>query len=150
MRDSILDAFHEVCDLFVDHIPLFIKKRDIILKEPRYYSVVYPSVFYDTFYAEAERANITLGEMLLLWEKEKMYQTSCPICKSDAITYSFLGSPLSGTVHTYAVCLSCGEQFTETNGSTHALRKTRCKYTPNQPVAESPVTIKELISILEG
>ena len=70
-RESISKAFKELCILFYSHIPLFMEKKNVILNNPSFYSIIAPRAFYDGMFIGS--GSITLGEMLLLWEKESFF-----------------------------------------------------------------------------
>jgi hypothetical protein len=146
-KDAMRNAFSELCDLFYSNIPLFVEKRDVILQNQRYYSIIAPKAFYTGMFI-GSRA-ITLGEMLLIWENEPDFVRDCE-CGGRRIIYSFMGSPLSGSCSASNICLQCGKEKVIREGNFSELMMIKGKYHPIEPFSDNPVAVKELIAILEG
>jgi hypothetical protein len=144
MKNSRTEQFN----LFYPNIPLFVKEENqkMILSNPKYYSIIAPEHFYGMMYVSA-RNTVTLGELLQIWENEKVFSTTCSKCGGKSVLYRFGGSPLSGTLfEAENICVECGKRG---NGAgTHifyTLWKTRLNYKPIQPIAEKPDTIESLV-----
>jgi len=139
----------EQFNLFYPNIPLFVeeKNRQMILSNPKYYSIVAPEPFFGMMYFSSVRsAKVTLGELLQIWENEPVFSIACKKCGGKSVIYRFGGSPLSGTMfETKNICVECGSMG---NGADHnfgVLRSTRLNYKPIEPIAEKPDTIESLI-----
>jgi len=137
--------------LFYSNIPLFWENRKMILKEPRYYSIVTPEYFGGTSIGGGFR--ITLNALLQIWEKEKIISAECPNCGGKSVVYRFGGSSLSGCVVTKAICTRCGKKSEPPpNGSLDQLLsiRTRKKYSPIEPMAKPHATIEELVDVCKN
>ena len=151
--------FKERCDLFYPHIPLFWEKRDIILQEPRFYSIKSPDIFCGGYLIGGSQ--ITLGEMLKLYQYEPVFSVQCE-CGGRAFIYYFTGSPLSGSLYRVSyICLRCerGQRMSDYSSKCaetpkgytfRTLFHPRNKYRPLKPIAQNPASIKNLIDFLEG
>jgi hypothetical protein len=142
--DDRRKAFEEDCQLFYANIPLFVEKREVIWRNPRFYCIEPPYGFGGGMFVEC--SSITLGDMLALWETEPVFSRKCK-CGGRTVIYSFAGSILSGGSSASGVCLQChkvgsygGSGF---SAFFHALRKHRMKY-----IGTDPAPIKELIATL--
>ena len=143
-------AFQELCDLFYSNLKLFWEKREIILKDPRLYSIISPKPFRDGMYIGGKP--ITLGEMLMLWKNETVFSLKCD-CGGRSVIYYCAGSILTGTVFSIkSVCLQCGKSYAGKSQPCsfgaffHAINK----YHPIEPIAERPASIKNLVDFLQG
>lgn len=142
----------EQCNLFYPNIPLFIEKREIILDNPRLYGIKAPKTFYDSMYASTGGEQVTLGELLNIWENEKVFTVKCTKCDGSAVIYRFGGSPLSGSLfEKKTICTKCSHIDTNNKyGSFGELRRARGKYLPIEPIDPNPASIQELIAICKG
>ena len=141
---------NEIYDSFYPYIPLFWENREMILKEPRYYSVQSPFYFMGAAYTGASL--VTLGELLRIWERESAFSITCEKCGGKRIVFNFSGSPLSGAIGLCEnICLQCGE-FGNGSGASRfsELMRPRLQYQPLQPIAENPASYKELIAACKG
>jgi hypothetical protein len=133
---------------FYPHIPLYWKNKDLILNNPRFYSVVTPNFFMGLAYYGGCRT-ITIGELLLIWEKEESFIFKCS-CGGKSVCFQFGGSPLSGTEWvSKTICLVC-DKIDNKGGMSSPLRvkiEARRKYTSILPLAENPVSYSELRKI---
>ena len=145
--EAMAEALQELYKLFCSHIPLFIEKQNDIMQNPRYYSIRSPLAFYDGMFVGS--GGITLGEMILLWEKESAFSQPCD-CGGQSVIYRFLGSPLSGSCSALCICRKCGIDSKTRRINFNNLWLTRRKYNPIEPVSNNPIAIKDLIAILEG
>jgi hypothetical protein len=136
----------EIFDSFYPHIPLFWKNREMILKEPRYYSVRSPFYFMGAAYIGSSL--VTLGELLQIWERETVFSVTCRDCGGKRVVFNFSGSPLSGALGLCEnICLQCGKIGNGSGAKSFGgLRNARLSYKPLQPIAENPATYKELIA----
>lgn len=140
-------------NLFYPNIPLFWKNREMILSEPRYYSVVAPEHFYGMMYMLAGNPIVTLGELLQIWEKEEVFSVECKSCGGKSVVYRFGGSPLSGSIfEKKTICLQCGKTDNPPKvGSFGQMWNTiRSKYSPIEPIAETPTSLQELVNVCQG
>ena len=144
-EEDLAKAFVEHSELFYSNIPLFVEKRDDILRNPRLCSIMAPRVFFEGMFIGGRQ--ITLGEMLLLWESESVFSGKCD-CGGRTVIYYFAGSPLSGGCRSSRVCLECGKK-TVGGGSFNTLWH-RVKCYPVDPFSQDPVSVKDLIAILKG
>jgi tetratricopeptide (TPR) repeat protein len=157
-REERERLFDEEVRLFNEYLPLIYKKRDLIMTEPRFYSIRKPTALWGTMYASMGGMGshfVTLGELIELWEKEPAFTATCK-CGGIGVLRTFVGSPLSGSLWRKCTCTVCGEQFEggynkELNISGwRDMVAIRNKYHPKKPVAENPATYTELIAALEG
>ena len=147
-KESITKAFNERCKLFYSNIPLFVEKQEIILQNPRFYSIKAPRVFYAGMFIAGQP--ITLGAMLRLWQHEEKLTKKCG-CGGKMVIYDFAGSPLSGMCVQSSICLQCKAEGGGRSGSFPVLwHAARNKCYPIKPVSDNPVAIIDLIEILEG
>ena len=141
-------------DIFYLQIPLFWANREMILKEPRYYSITAPHHFYAMMYMLAGNPIVNLGQLLQIWEKEKIFSVECGHCGGKAVVFRFGGSPLSGTVFELkTICLACGKLYDPPNRNTFSFGKLRiksAKYPPIEPIAEMPASVQELVAACKG
>ncbi|MDR1983219.1 MAG: hypothetical protein LBQ28_00110 [Prevotellaceae bacterium] len=141
---KIQDGFNS----FYPYIPLFWENREMILNEPRYYSVKASNAFLGAMYMLPANPVVTLGELLQIWEKESIFHSHCEKCGGDSVVYRFGGSPLSGCLFECKnICLQCGN-FGQGAG-THLfseLWRTRAQYRAIMPQAEVPASYSELIA----
>jgi hypothetical protein len=142
----------ELFDSFYPYIPLFWANRKMILNEPRYYSIVAPNHFYGAMYICPNNPIVTLGELLRIWENEKLFSIECEECGGKAVVYRFSGSPLSGSIFERKnICTKCAKMGEGVNTiSFRDLWRTRAKYRPTVPKAETPAALEELIAICKG
>ena len=143
-KDSIAKKFEELCDLFYLNISLFIDKHEIILNDPRYYTIRSPRMFYGGTLSGGYFS--TLGSMILLWVNEPGFSWKCD-CGGQAIIYQFGGSDLSGGGVGYALCLKCGN-IIKSSCSYGRLRESLSKHRI-EPVSCEAITIRELIKVLK-
>ena len=148
-EEAIEKAFQERCDLFYLNIPMFVEKQDIILTTPKFYSIMSPKAFQIGMYIGSKQ--ITLGEMLLLWEHEAKFYRKCD-CGGKAVIYNFAGSVLSGTLFSApSICVQCGKNDNiDKSYGFGSLMFCREKYNPIKPISKRPASIKNLIDFLEG
>jgi hypothetical protein len=139
-------------NLFYPNISLFWDNREMILKEPRYYSIIAPEHFYGMMYVLSGNPKVTLGELLQMWENEEDLSVECNACGGKSVVYRFGGSPLSGTIfEKKTICLQCGKIDNPPKyGSLGGMMKSRLKYSPIEPIAETPASLQELVAACEG
>jgi len=141
----------EQTNLFYPNIPLFLEEENqkMILSEPQLYSIAAPERFYGMMYITAGNTKVTLGELLQIWEHEPVFSTTCKKCGGKSVVYFFGGSPLSGRIFEVEnICIQCGKR--ENKVDTHSfgdLWRTRLKYKPIEPIAETPDTIESLVEL---
>jgi len=140
-------AFEERCELFYSNIRLFVEKRDVILSNPRLYSVKTPRSFCGGLFIGSK--SITLGKMLLLWEEKKIFSRNCA-CGGRGVIHRFGGSPLSGGCAFDITCLACGKQSSFHTGGFRSFMDAAGGYLPERPISQKPVSIEDLIAILKG
>jgi len=87
-------------------LKLFIKNRDIIINNPKYYYITHSSIFISSAYV-GRKAKYTIGEMLDHWQKGEM--TDDQSCCGKVYITSAGGSPLSGRNSFYGFCTKCGK-----------------------------------------
>ena len=140
----------EIYDSFYPNIPLFWKNKEMILKEPRYFSIKTPFYFMGAAYIGASTA--TLGELLRIWEYEPVFSTKCTKCGGKSLVFNFSGSPLSGTLGLCEnICLECGKFGNGSSASRFGgLMQARSKYEPLQPIIENPASYRELVAACKG
>ena len=137
----------ETYDLFFLNIPLFVKNREMILKEPRYYSIVTPIAL--SYYTT--RVGVTLGELLQIWENEIVFSVTCRAlrffkrCGGQAVVFSYGGSYMSGALIKSSVCLKCGKIKHHREGFLSQMRKSHSDYSPIEPRAANPASLEELV-----
>jgi hypothetical protein len=159
MRNAEAQSIHrEQSDLFYQNIPLFMEKRNMILNDPRLYGVKAPKTFYSSMYVSTGSEQVTLGELLNIWENEEAFTVICnklkglKKCGGKAVVYFFGGSPLSGSLfEKKAICTKCGNmKNNDTDGSFGNLRRIRGKYSPIEPIVQNPASIEELVAVCKG
>jgi hypothetical protein len=131
-------------DSFYPKIPLFVKNKEMILNESRFYNIQTPEYFFGIAYCGSKKK--TLGELLLLWENEKALVFNCK-CGSKIVCFQFAGSPLNGMQSVgKTICLGCSNiDDRGAYGSTLQEKLKACyNYKPIQPVIENPATYEEL------
>jgi hypothetical protein len=142
--------FYTASRFFHDHIPLFWEHRKQILREPRFYSAIAPHGFFDR-YADF----LTIGTYLELWQTEKVFTEKCKCGGKSFVCTSFKAHnideyhSIGDTRFMTAYCGVCGTSFNVHHYEFEA-RAALDRHPPRQPVAENPVTLKELVDILEG
>ena len=147
-QETMSKAFEELCELFYSHIPLFVKKHEDILENPRFYSIIAPRTFYEGMFVGSSA--VTLGQMLLLWKNEPVFSYECE-CSGKMVIYRFLGSPLSGGCTALCVCLDCWKKSNTKKVNFNTLWQTALKNkNPIEPFSKNPIAVKGLIAILEG
>ena len=146
-QEAITNAFEERCKLFYSNIPLFVEKQEIILQNPRFYSIKAPRVFYSGFFIAGQP--ITLGALLRIWQNEENLTQECN-CGGRKVIYSFSGSMLSGMCVGGSICPQCKEKGSVKGGFPKLYDAARNNCHPIKPVSENPIAIKDLIAILEG
>ena len=143
-------VFKEISELFYSNLKLFWEKRDIILKDPRLYSIISPKSFRAGMFIGEKP--ITLGEILMLWERESIFSIKCD-CGGKAVVYHCAGSILSGTLFSIkSICLQCDKSY-DKNSFPHRFSNYICvmrEYHPIKPIAERPAGIKNLVEFLQG
>jgi hypothetical protein len=136
-------AAEESVKLFYSCIPLFVKKQEVILRNPLFYSVLAPDGFCNH--------RTTLGELLLIWKHEPDFSLECE-CGGKAVIDHCGGFPSSGTCWVSGVCLRCGKEY-------HNIRPPKSlgsyssisgKYRPIEPFSRNPVSVKDLVAALGG
>lgn len=138
----------EIFDSFYPYIPLFWKKKELILKDPRYYSIRTPKFFMGLAYFGGCNS-ITLGELLMMWQNENDLVFTCT-CGGKSVCFQFGGSPLSGTEWiSQTICLEC-EKIDKKGGLASTLRskiEARKKYKPIEPEDKVTISYDELVII---
>jgi hypothetical protein len=148
---SILAEINNRVDNFLTHIPLFWAHRNIILKEPKYYSIEVPFSFvyfkkqnpYDNY---SETQGITLGELFEIWLCEEIFWKQCDVCGGRSAVYSW-GHTLVGNLYGHFVCLQCGILETGRLTDISKVSKIQKNYKPIEPIAENPVSVEELVKV---
>jgi hypothetical protein len=137
-----------IFDSFYPYIPLFWKKKELILKDPRYYSIRTPKFFMGLAYFGGCNS-ITLGELFMMWQNENDLIFTCT-CGGKTVCFQFGGSPLSGTEWiSQTICLEC-EKIDKVGGLASTLRskiEARKKYKPIEPVEMNTISYDELVII---
>ncbi|MFM7668026.1 MAG: hypothetical protein ACKO7D_07545 [Bacteroidota bacterium] len=137
-----------IFDSFYPYIPLFWKKKELILKIPSCYSIRTPKFFMGLAYFGGCNS-ITLGELLMMWQNEKDLVFTCT-CGGKTVCFQFGGSPLSCTEWiSQTICLEC-EKIDKRGGLASPLRSkidARKKYKPIEPVEMNATSYNELVNI---
>lgn len=141
----------ETFDSFYSFIPLFWANREMILNEPRYYSVKPPLYFWGAVHSDSY--TVTLGELLQIWNDETILSSTCKKCGGKSGIFQFGGSLLSGTIMVCRnICLQCGEIGHGSGGAKRLseLVQTRVRYKPLQPISEESVSYEELVAVCKS
>ena len=138
----------EKLELFYPNIPLLWKNREMILKEPRYYSVETPEPLFEAMYI-GRGPRVTLGVLFDVWENEKILSVECADCGGKAVVYRFGRSPLSGRVfEKKTICLQCGKMDNPPkNGSLVDMILVIREKEPINPIANPPASLRELVKV---
>ena len=149
--EDIMAEALKLFELFCLNIPLFWKNKELIFKEPRYYSIRMPEALVVGMSLNGGHQP-TLGELFNIWDNEEVFSAKCRECGGKSGVYLCLGSHLSGTVFTKRViCLQCGKEDiapkTDSFGKFLAPLK---KYSPIEPIAETPASLQELVAVCKG
>jgi len=143
-------------DSFYPYIPLFWRNREMILKEPRFYSIKPPQCFFGT--SLSGETSATLGQLLQIWESEKALTSLCS-CGGKSVVYQFGGLLLSGLqVDCFTICVKCGKFENEGRDGSKKFSGSRLiekieAYTRHKiikPISETPASYEELITTCEG
>lgn len=146
-EDSISEEYNNLCNMFYDNIPLFVAKREVILKEKRFNSILSPRYFYEGMFIGGRV--ITVGELLFLWEDDDDFYGQCE-CGGKLIVCYFWGSPLSGSCYNSCICLQCKNKSTNTRlGNFGKITKVKGLNHPFAGYSKKAVAVKDLVSILK-
>jgi len=147
--ESIKAEEERIKNCFLTNIPLFWKKREMILKEPQYYSVTPPIFPFGGGIPGVYISVSTLGVLLQIWENEEVFTVRCKICGGKALVFQFAGSFYSGALFAAKnICIQCGCLGNDIKTYRFSdYRKNIRKYKPLQPVAKKRVSIDELVRI---
>ena len=146
----------EEYDSFYPHIPLFWANREMILKEPRFYSIKPPQYFFGTDFSGPTYA--TLGQLLKIWESEDALTSLCS-CGGKSVVYQFGAHLLSGRqVDCLTICVACGKFMNEGNDGNNkfsgsSFREKTTAYMQHKiinPISETPASYEELIATCES
>jgi hypothetical protein len=150
-------AYRRAVELFQQSIPLLYANRERILSEPRFYSVHIPHRFDSTYGASSER--LPLAKVFALWDRNEFVIT-CPRCNGKGVVHEIHGHKRSlfDYPHDYTlkgICTVCGKGI-KVHQSTNKHKYYRNMHdlerdTPcPKPLAENPVTLQELVDILQA
>jgi len=152
---SIEEEKKRMINEYLSNIPLIWANREVILKEPKYYSVA--AAISLTYHEIIDLYGIsgypikvrTLGELLQIWMNEEIMSAKCEKCGGQAVFYT-VGLSSVGKPWGHTVCLQCGKLGTgKLPGLFTPLREIIHKYKPIEPIAENPVSFGELVEVLK-
>jgi hypothetical protein len=130
--------------LFHKSIPLLYANRDCILAEPRFYSVRIPRKL---AFISHERS--PLAKIFALWDIEQLTIT-CHRCGGKGVVHTIHGSPMTGACSLSGICTVCGKTVGESRDSYRAVATTERSISSPKPLADIPVTLQELVEILQA
>jgi hypothetical protein len=141
-------AFHSDLSFLLMYALLFLRNRELILADPRFYNTLIPQGAFSQC-----RQNPTIGDLLELWETDDRFSTPCKCGGKGLICCCYFPRSFAEYRHggyfpiMSAHCTTCDSIFDlpfDVRKEAHL----EFALAPH-PIEENPVTIKELVSILE-
>jgi hypothetical protein len=146
-----------IFDSFYGQMPLFWANREMLLKEPRYYSAMSPTPLFAGLWGPAVK--VTLGQLFMIWENVDILSGICEECGGKVGIYYFAGSYLNGGMYkSKHICLKCGKtdagyKLNREFDDMHSFgqrRRAACQYPPISPQAEEPASYAEIVAACKG
>ena len=111
----------ENAEEFFNLIPQILKKKELILNNPKYYFMHYENAYSSTAFIKLRAGGfIYLGDLIKAWSAGRLIRT-CPVCAEKTYIYHFFGSPLSGRGGGTGFCVGCNTAHTIRTGLTSFL-----------------------------